>query len=160
MSNRIVLEGIEYFAPAFDLIGEAEKMEAKIAGDVHWMAKWKIGGRAYWYRDSAKSQEIQLHRMLYWVNHFAICNCGFMADDMTESADFYCVPGHIDIETKQSVSVFHVTYFGRESKDGALKYLCQNCGVLRKVPQDLQADKVLLIQALDELRKTHRCEKK
>ena len=157
MSNRIVLEGIEYFAPAFDLIGEAEKMEAKIAGDAHWMGKWKIGGRAYWYRECAKSQAIQEHRILDWANGFAICNCGFMAADITESADFYCSPGHIDIETKQSVGVFHVAYFGRESKDGSLKYLCQRCGILQKVPQGSQRDKVLLVQTLDELRESHVC---
>lgn len=159
MSQTISINGVEYFAPAFDLAGEAIRMKVSVAGDVHWMAKWKIGGRAAWYDECAKSQALKEHRILDWVNEFAICNCGFMAPDTKSSAAFYRLAGHIDTASKQTVTLFHVGHYRNNSKDSSLKYLCQSCGLLGRVGESLQADTEQTLKALDELRESHVCRK-
>ena len=141
MSYIARINGFSYNSLLFDALAEASRLNEIAKSDVVWVAKWKLGQRAAWYRASAQSQRQKEHEIFNWVNSTATCSCGLMFDDVRSLNAFYLQPGHIDVETQQLVTFFVVTRFddckASEPSDdghglrGVPKYLCQTCGVLK-----------------------------
>lgn len=149
--------GFQYSTTTFDLIAEAELLEAKIAGDVHWMGKWKIGGRAYWYRECAKSQLRHEHRIFSWVNGFAICTCGLTKEDVSKSEQLLTAPGHIDVKTKE-LEMFYVIYQELDEDKGRMVCFCQTCGSIEPVPRKyVEKFGVVPLDRFLQLREVHVC---
>ena len=149
--------GFEYSTTTFDLIAEAERLEAKIAGDVHWMGKWKIGGRAHWYRECAKSQLQHEHRMFDWVNGFAICSCGLTKADVSKREQLLTAPGHIDVKTKL-LETFYLFYQDLDEDNARMVCFCQTCGSIEPVPLEWVEDfGDVPLERFLQLREAHTC---
>ena len=125
-----------YSMTPFSLIAEAERLESSVSGDAHWMGKWKLRGRAGWYRACAKSQAHHEHRVFDWTNATAICSCGLVKDEVTSQEELLTSPGHIDVVTKLP-ETFYVICQEVDDDTDRMVCFCKMCDTVEEVPKDL-----------------------
>ena len=146
-----------YSTSTLHLIAEAERLEASVAGDAHWMSKWKLRGRAGWYRDCAKSQSHHEHRVFDWTNGTAICSCGLVKEAVEISDELLMSRGHIDIATELP-ETFYVICQEVDEETDRMVCICNICGSVEEVPrQDLSDEGDVPVELFLLLRDSHVC---
>jgi hypothetical protein len=123
----------------------------------NWMRSRRSGSYSHY--------EVQQKRELHDVAHIAadviVCTCGLVTDviydwETTDDAAFRNSPGHINVATRELVSLFVIKEHISKEIGSENHYWCQTCGDIGLAVQTKRGH--ISKASLEKLRTSHPCE--
>jgi hypothetical protein len=122
----------------------------------NWMRSRNSGS----YRHYEVQQQCELHDVAHIANDVIVCTCGLVTDviynwETGDDAAFRNAPGHINVATRELVTLFVIKEYISKEVGSENHYWCQTCGDIgNTIPT--KAGNISLV-GLKAIRASHKC---
>jgi hypothetical protein len=122
----------------------------------NWMRSRRSGS----YSHYEVQQQRELHEVAHIANEVIVCTCGLVTNviydwEKSEDEAFRNAPGHINVATRELVTLFVIREYISRDVDPENHYWCQTCGDIgNTIPT--KAGNISLV-GLKAIRASHKC---